>query len=244
MWCRVNPELPLSDEVAGVFARMSGLLLSEETVGSVLRLVTKLTQETFPDTVGAGLSVFGSDGARITAAATDELVEQADRIQYEIHSGPCLVAWADRTVVRVDDFAGDTRWPEWTRRALELGLRTSLSAPLVAGDTALGAMKVYGTSPGVYGPREESLLGMFAIQAAVLVANTKSYTDAHRVSTRLQTSLRGRDVLNIAKGILMARGHVDEQTAFLQLAKTAQRRQRPVLEAAEELVRTTVRPRR
>jgi GAF domain-containing protein len=240
----VNPELPLTDELAGVFARMAGLLLSEETVGSVLRLVTKLAQETFPDTAGAGLSILDPDGVRITTAATDEVVERADRIQYETGSGPCLVAWADRTVVRVDDVVRDDRWPLWGRCAQGLGLRASLSAPLVAGDTALGALKVYGARPGVYGSREESLLGMFAKQAAVLVANSKSYADAHRVSARLQASLRGRDAINVAKGILMAQGHVDERTAFLQLAKTAEQRRQPLLETAADLARTILRPRR
>jgi GAF domain-containing protein len=240
----VKHELPLSDELAGVFARMSGLLLTSETVDSVLRLVTRLARETIPDTAGAGVSMVDSDGARSTTAATDELVERADRIQYELGSGPCLVAWADRTVVRVDDLARDTRWPRWARRAHELGLRTSLSAPLVAGDVALGAIKVYGTRLGAYGSREESLLGMFATQAAVLVANAKSHADAHRVSTRLQTSLRARDAVNVAKGILMAQGRVDEQTAFLQLAKAAQEGRKTLPEAAEELVRTTRKPRR
>jgi GAF domain-containing protein len=240
----VHRELPLSDELAGVFARMSGLLLSSETVGSVLRLATKLAQETIPDTAGAGVSMVDAHGVRITTAATDEVVERADRIQYETESGPCLVAWADRTVVRVDDLARDTRWPDWARRAHELGLRASLSAPLVAGDAALGAIKVYGARPGVYGPREESLLGMFATQAAVLVANAKSHADANRVSARLQASLRARDVLNIGKGILMAQGHVDEQTAFLQLAKMAHEGRQALHEAAEELVRSMRKPRR
>jgi GAF domain-containing protein len=240
----MNTELPPADELAGVFARMSGLLLSTETVGSVLRLVTTLARETFPDTAGAGLSVLDPDGARTTAAATDEVVERADSLQYELKSGPCLKAWEERTVVRVDDLERETRWPRWARRARELGLRASLSAPLVAGDTALGALKIYATRPGAYGPREESLLGMFATQAAVLVANTKSYTDARRISGRLQTSLRGRDVVNVAKGILMARGHVDEQTAFLQLADLARQRRRSLQETAENLAGTTFRSRR
>ncbi|GHG03950.1 MULTISPECIES: GAF and ANTAR domain-containing protein [Amycolatopsis] len=240
----MNHELPLSDELASVFARMSGLLLSSETVGSVLRLVTKLAQETIPGSTGAGVSMLDPGGTRTTTAATDAVVERADRMQYELGSGPCLAAWADRTVVRIDDLATDTRWPHWARRANELGLRASLSAPMVAGDTGLGALKVYGVLPAVYGPREESLLGMFATQAAVLVANAKSYADAHRVSARLQTSLRGRDVVNVAKGILVAQGHVDEQAAFLQLAKAAQEGGRTLTETAEDLVRTTLRPRR
>jgi GAF domain-containing protein len=237
----MGPELPLSDELAGVFARMSGLLLSEETVGSVLWLIAALARETVPGSVGAGLSVFDADGARITKAATDELVERADSLQYEIGSGPCLTAWAERTVVRVDDFDHDTRWPHWARRAGELGLRASLSAPLVAGDVAVGALKVYADRPNAYGPREESLVSMFAMQAAVLLANMKSYTDARRLSADLQASMRTRDVINVAKGILMEQGHVDEQTAFLQLADTAQQRRQTLREAAEDTSRATVR---
>jgi GAF domain-containing protein len=237
----MEPELPLAEELAGVFARMSGLLLSEGTAGSVLALIAALARETVPHSVGAGLSMFDADGRRTTKAATDDLVERADGIQYEIGSGPCLTAWAERTVVRVDDFAHDPRWPHWARRAGELGLRASLSAPLVAGDVALGALKVYSDRPHAYGPREESLLAMFATQAAVLAANMKSYTDARRLSTDLQASMRARDVINVAKGILMAQGHVDEQTAFLQLADTAQQRRQTLREAAEETSRVTVR---
>ncbi|MEV6621768.1 GAF domain-containing protein [Amycolatopsis sp. NPDC051106] len=114
--------------------------------------------------------------------------------------GPCLPAWTDRTVVRVDDLARDTRWPHWARRAHDLGLRASLSAPLVAGDTRPGALKVNGDRPRAYGSREESLLGMFATQAAVLVANVKSHADANRASARLAASVRGRDTVNRARG--------------------------------------------
>jgi GAF domain-containing protein len=240
----VNSELPLTDELAAVFARMSGLLLSAETVDSVLRLVTKLAKETVPGTAGAGLSIVDPQGVRVTTASTDEVVEQADRIQYETGTGPCLLAWTDRTVVRVDDLARDTRWPHWARRAHDLGLRASLSAPLVAGDAGLGALKVYGDRPRAYGSREESLLGMFATQAAVLVANAKSHADANRASARLAASVRGRDTVNIAKGILMAQGHVDEQSAFLQLAQSARESSQPLVKTAEDLARTTLRRRR
>ncbi|QRP50071.1 GAF and ANTAR domain-containing protein [Amycolatopsis sp. FDAARGOS 1241] len=240
----MKPELPLSDELAGVFARVSGLLLSAETATSVLLVLTGLARETFPDTAGAGLSVLGPGGDWFSTASTDEAVELADRCQYQTGTGPCLVACADRKVVRVDDLAREMRWPRWARRAQELGLRTSLSAPLVAGDEALGAVKVYGTRAGSYSSRDESLLAMFAAQAAVLVANTRCHADAQRVSERLRTAVRGRDVVNLAKGILMARGHVDEQTAFLQLAKTAQERGQPLHELADDLATTTVKRRR
>lgn len=43
----MDHDLPLADELAAVSARMSGLLLSRETVGSALTLVTSLAGKRF-----------------------------------------------------------------------------------------------------------------------------------------------------------------------------------------------------
>jgi hypothetical protein len=56
--------LPLADELSVVFARMSGLLLSEETVATALGLVSSLLQEAVPGAVGAGVSIVDPAGRR------------------------------------------------------------------------------------------------------------------------------------------------------------------------------------
>ena len=116
-------DLPLADELSAVFARMSGLLLSEETVATALRLVTSLATDTIPGTVGAGVTLIDETGRKSTTGASDPLVERADSLQYELGHGPCLTAWAGRTVVRIDDIAADPRWPEWSAAVEPLGLR-------------------------------------------------------------------------------------------------------------------------
>ncbi|MGM1062912.1 GAF domain-containing protein [Saccharothrix sp. Mg75] len=230
-----------ADELASVFARVSGLLLSTDTVGTALGLITSLAVEVFPPTAGSGITLAGPRGERVTAAATDAVVERADALQYELGEGPCLTAWAERTVVRVDDTARDDRWPRWSPAAAEVGLRSTLSAPLVAGSEALGAMKVYASAPGAYGDREARLLGMFAAQAAVLLVNARTAEDAGRVSDRLRAALREREVIAFGKGIIMARDGVDEEGAFLVLAESARRDRTTVRQAAERLVRSTAR---
>ena len=50
---RTTPDIPLADELAGVFARMSGLLLSEDTVATSLDLLGALAHETVPGSSGA-----------------------------------------------------------------------------------------------------------------------------------------------------------------------------------------------
>src|SRR3954453_22114585 len=128
---------------------MSGLLLSHETVTTALGLVTSLSLETLPGSSGAGVSIMDEQGRR-TSGATDPRVERADALQYDLDEGPCLAATALRQVVRVDDAAEERRWPRWGGAAATLGLRSSLSAPMVAGDRALGAVKLYAEQPGPF----------------------------------------------------------------------------------------------
>src|SRR3712207_6176725 len=129
--------------VAGDFTdaliRMSGVLLTRESVNTVVELVTTLAAATLPGTTGAGVSLVDQSGKR-TTAASDPIVEQADFHQYELEEGPCLSAARDRGLVRIDDLHSERRWPRWREAVAELGLRSVLSAPLMAGDESIGAM--------------------------------------------------------------------------------------------------------
>jgi GAF domain-containing protein len=232
-------ELPLADELAAVFVRMSGLLLTEETVHTALSIVVSLAQETVPGALGVGVTLLDGQGRRTTAAASGPLTERADSLQYELDEGPCLRCWADRVVVRVDDLLDDDRWPRWAKAARPLGVRASLSAPLVAGGSALGTIKVYAAVPGAFGERDEYLLTMFATQAAILLAHVSSHVDARRLSDGLADALRGREVIAVAKGILMARDATDEDTAFATLIALSRRESRKLRDVAATLLRTT-----
>ncbi|ANZ41661.1 hypothetical protein BBK82_42650 [Lentzea guizhouensis] len=235
----MDHELPLADELAAVSARLAGLLLSRETVHTALTLVTSLAVEALPGTAGAGVTLLDEDGRRTTAAATDAVVEHRDPLQYEWGEGPCLSAWERRCAIRVDDVAGERRWRRWTSAARWSAMRAVVSVPLVAGDTAIGAIKVYGREPRAFGERDEYLLTMFAAQAAVLVANIRSFDNARRLSDALVEQLRGRDVINMAKGVVMAREHVDEGTAFAMLARDSHEGSRKLRDLAGSLLRST-----
>ena len=237
-------------ELAAVYARMAGLLLSEETVDSAVRLVTGLAADVVRGSVGAGVSLLDDAGRRRTTGASDERVEHADDLQYELQEGPCLAAWAGRVLVRVDDVTVDDRWPRWSRAVAACGVRSVMSAPLVAGDRALGALKVYADRPGAFaadpadGDPAGRRLTMFAAQAAVLLANVRSFEAAHRYSAELVEALRGRDVISTAKGIVMARESVGEDAAVALLTARAQRGAQSLRDTAAGVVRSTVRPRR
>jgi hypothetical protein len=61
-------------------------------------------------------------------------------------------------------------------------------------------------------------MGLFAAQAAILVANVQSHDNARRLSESLRAALAGRDLIGQAKGMVMQRDGVDGDTAFAMLA--------------------------
>ncbi|HET6392120.1 MAG TPA: GAF and ANTAR domain-containing protein [Blastococcus sp.] len=238
-----SSSLPLADELAGVFARMSGLLLSEETVETALGVLSALAQETVPNSTGAGVSLIDRRRRR-SSGSTDPRVQAADGLQYEYDEGPCLAAATDRVFVRVDDLAGDRRWPRWTAAALDLGLRSAMSAPLIAGDRPLGAIKVYADEAHAFDEHSGQLLTLFSAQAAILVANLQHQERAQRLSGGMREAFRTRDLVCTAKGVLMGRHAVDEATAFGMLLSRGQESGTSVAQAARAVVDSAVRRRR
>jgi GAF domain-containing protein len=238
-----NQRLPLTDELAGVFARMSGLLLSEETVETSLSLLSALARETVPGATGAGVSVIDERGRR-SSGSTDDRVREADSLQYELDEGPCLTAAATRELIRIDDVTADERWPAWASAVAPLGLRAAMSSPLVVGDGALGAMKVYADEPGVFDAGAAERLALFSAQAAVLVANVQSFERAKRLSDGMRQAVHDRDNINMAKGVLMGRNSVDERTALGILLARGDQEGMTVAEAARAIVDSVVRRRR
>src|SRR5688572_14886892 len=195
---------------------MSGLLLTEETVATSLGLLSSLAQDTVPGSSGAGVSIVDESRRRSTGS-TDSRVQQADRLQYELDEGPCLAATAGRELIRVDDLAEDRRWPRWAAAVMPLGLRAAMSAPMVAGNESLGAIKVYADQPQTFDRRSEQLLALFAAQAAIVVANLQTHERAERLSEGMREAFRSRDVVGVAKGVLMGRNSIDEDSAFAML---------------------------
>lgn len=157
----MSSQLPL-DELSLVFARLKGLLLTEEKVDRAVQLLAEAAKDAIPGTSGAGVSLLNDQGRRTSQGATDAIVEQADVAQYELGEGPCLTAWASDETVVVQDVASDGRWPLWSQAVASLPVRSVVSAPLRTETGSLGALKIYAASPSVYDAGMGLLLEKFA----------------------------------------------------------------------------------
>jgi GAF domain-containing protein len=221
-------QLPL-DELSTVIARIQGLLLTEEKVTTAVRLLAQAAKESVPGTIGAGVSLLDSRGRRTSSGYTDKIVEQADAAQYEHGEGPCLTAWAAEEPVLVEDVQSDQRWPEWRNAVRLLPIRSVVSAPLLAGKEAIGALKLYAATPHTYDASSLNLLQLFAAPAATLLSHVQASEAPKKMTEGLQSSLHSRDVVNRACGVLMERLGVPH-TAALQLLMKQAREERTTLQ--------------
>ena len=225
-------------DLTEMMTRLAGLLFSEETLQSALHLTVRLVNETFPKSVGAGVTLIHRN-ERYTAAYSDELVAKADELQYSLDEGPCLSAHKDNQTFRIDDMDSETRWARWTPTASTLGLKSVVSAPLRAHGAPTGAIKVYSDHASSFNDLDEDRLLLFADQAAVVLANVEGYADAHVMSDQLKDALLSRDVIGTAKGILMEREGIDDEAAFAMLRQASQTRNIKLREIALAVVETT-----
>lgn len=226
------------DELTVVYARMSGLLPSEETVGTALELITSLARDTIAGATGSGVSLLDRSGQRTSSAATSALVQELDTLQYALDQGPCLAAWADGLAVEVDDMAADARWPRWAREAAARGIGSTLSAPLIWAGKPLGAIKVYADQPHAFDAFSADLLQRFAEQAAIFVANVVTLRDAESLSEQLKSALRRRDTIAMARGIVMLREDVDAEDAYRWLIAASVRTRSPLVDVARDVLQS------
>ncbi len=94
----------------------------------------------------AGITLVNRDGTLSTPAASNELVVSIDRLQYDVRQGPCLSSAWEKLTVRSDDLRTEQRWPEFGRRAADLGVLSMLSLQLYVRDEDMGALNLYSRS--------------------------------------------------------------------------------------------------
>ena len=198
----------------------------EDTVGRVLEFALQAVGCTF-----AGV-IFVQQGRGVeTFAATDPLIKDLDRLQFEIGEGPDLEVIADRLGVLVDDTATDPRWPTWNREVAEVGIRSMLGTRIHTGSSTIGSLNLYDVRPHHFGEEDRDVAHVLARHAAVAVAAT-------REQTQLWEAIDARQLIGQATGILMERFAMDQDRAFAVLRRYSQDRNVKLRDVAARLVET------
>jgi GAF domain-containing protein len=216
------------------FAALSEFFIDDGTLGDTLLRVAELACEVSAADM-AGITMLVGGRPR-TGVFTDPEAPDIDNAQYESGSGPCLDAFRDQRIYRIDSISREQRWPEFTREAAGHGIVATLSLPVIARGQSLGALNLYSrTAP--FG--DASRLEIFARHAAIVLANAQLYWDARQLTENMQQAMRSRSAIDQAMGILMADGGRSPHEAFQLLIRASQRENRKLRDIASGVVART-----
>ncbi len=229
---RVVPTPVGEQQLAETFAEISRVLLAEPDVQRTLEKMCALLVTTVAGCDHAVVTVV-RDHALESPAASDDVGPSVDSLQLDVDDGPCLEAIREHHTVVTDDLAAETRWPRFSRRAVEVtGVRSMLAFRMFIAQDTLGSLNLYSKHPRAFTDDSLAVGTIFAAHASVALRAAQNKEDL----ARFREVAKARELMGQAKGILMGRQGITAQAAMEILARGAERLKIELRELARRIV--------
>jgi GAF domain-containing protein len=138
--------------------------------------------------------------------------------------------------VRIDDMTRHHRWSRFSGQAVSLGIRSSLSLPLIADGVPVGALNWYARRPNAFGPAETRRAEEFAEHASGALALALRMASCVDLNHQLRSSITSRAVIDQALGVIMATERCAQDEAFALLRTVSQNTNIKLREVAATIV--------
>jgi transcriptional regulator with GAF, ATPase, and Fis domain len=201
----------------------------------VLGAIAEVAVQAVPGAQYASITRGRGDGFE-TVASTHEAAVAADRLQYQLGSGPCVDAVIKDGVFCTPNLRQDDRWPAYGRLAAELvGVHSVLSIRLLFEDDEMAAgLNLYSTEREAYDETSRTVGQLLAVHGALAI----SLISSQQKATHLEKALATNREIGMAMGILMAQHKITRQQAWDLLRIASQHTHRKVHPIARDVIDT------
>jgi GAF domain-containing protein len=215
------------------------------TIAQELAEITRLVEN---DDFGATLDRFvarivrlvpSCDRAILTvrSAGAVETVAGGDSLDFDpIAPGPVVEAVTYGEPRRLDDVAGDQRWPTFAAQIANAGLRSCVALPLSTRGDDTAVLTLFSAKPDQFADTTYDIVLLLIAHAGTVVDNAALYRDSTQLITQLRTALRTRSLVGRAQGLLMRHHGYDSDTAFTMLKGASQNTNTKLRDLAARLV--------
>jgi hypothetical protein len=173
-------------------------------------------------------------GACSTAAASDGVALQIDKLEQTLGNGPCVDAIAKQTAQIQSDLTAGSRWPVLAARVIaETPVRGAMSIQLPVDHAKVGALNLFSDTPGAFDKASVEraiVLGAFATVATHATAHGED-------AAALRRGLVSNRAIGKAIGMLMVLNDVSDDDAFDILRRTSQDSNVKVADIAGDIIR-------
>jgi len=228
----------LSAELAQAAGEL--LTLASTSESRAMHRLVELAARHVPGCSGATSVLWEGDEPTITSASHPDLSELAE-IQLAWRRGPAIDALAEGRQMSCQDTLCESRWPEYTSRALSMGVRSSLTLVHQSGNAESSGklaltMTMYATRPRVLDASRAPVAELLIAFGSAVMRNTSTYDAAQRTLRQLSEGADSRAVVDQAKGILMVGLSCSADEALRRMREISQTRQIKVTEVARRIV--------
>lgn len=228
--------IPRRDAVALRFAELLRDLERSQPsdTETALRDLTSSAATALPGAMSASITIATRGGEVKSVAATDSVADKIDDIQRRTKQGPCLEAAWEQHTMRIRDMETEQRWPVFCQEAVQnTSVRSSLAFQLFRSREAMGALNFYAERVDAFDDD--------AVEVGLILAtHTAVAWNLLGRDEQFRSALASRDVIGQAKGMLMERFGIDAAGAFGLLRKLSQESNTPLVELAEQVIRSRV----
>jgi hypothetical protein len=221
-----------ADRLLKILARLAHV----DSTGEGSRLCAVCAEVT--EMSGAGIMLLTGDMPQGSVCTTNEVSALIEELQYTLGEGPCIDAHRTGNAVLEPDLADPTtpRWTEFSRSAVDAGVRAVFGFPMSIGGVHVGALDLYRDRPGPLTDDQHADAVVMATVAARSIVGMQASAGPDDLAPGLQASGNFRFVVHQAAGMVAAQLDVPVAEALLRLRARAFSDGRLVSEVAVDVV--------
>jgi GAF domain-containing protein len=184
----------------------------------------------------AGVLVRVDRGLELMAATSHKAVE-LELYQAQIHDGPCVeTIEKGESIAVAGEAALSGRWSDFGRSMAAAGFETVLASPMRWQERVIGGLNLFWSTSRTPSHEERDLAQAFADIATLALMQSAATDNPDSVAQRLRIALRGRVVIERAKGVLAQTDDLEMDEAFARLVAVSDRTARPLSQVAQEIL--------
>lgn len=197
--------------------------------------------ELLPADAAGLMLVHAEGGLRVVAASPLEPMTALEHFEIENEQGPCVDCFrTGEPVVNVSVAEAARRWPDFSRRATDLGLSVTHALPMRLRDQVIGAVNIATTDARMLDPEEIALGQALADIATIGLLQQRAITEKSLLSEQLHEALHTRVIIEQAKGILAERARITPSQAFQRLRSYSRSHSQALQTTAQGVIDGTV----
>ena len=181
------------------FARV---MVTDFSVQEILDLLVERVAEVLPISC-AGVTLISAENQPHYAAASNPAALRFEHLQTQFQEGPCLQAYQTGQACVADDLEHDGRFPKFGPAAVQAGLRAAFAVPLMHGQTRLGALDLYRTSPGPLSDEQLQEAQTLAGVVSAYLVNAQARADLRELTVQLQTAAHRDPLTGLPNRVLL-----------------------------------------